>query len=329
MKVTVLPPSLPRAVSSAAAGRIGLQRRGAGARAACFPSPLTMTRFHLVATSGRQRGPAAELRTNGALAGESGSASCSRWQRSPTVDGSAGNRMRILLIEDNAKLAASTKASLEEHGYCVDVATTARQGDELALVENYDVIVLDVVLPDGNGLALCNQLRRQKVTTPILMLSVLAATSDKVAGLDAGADDYLTKPFQFDELLARVRSLWRRAQATDGATLRSGDLVMNLHEHRVFLDGKAIKLSAKEYALLEYMMRNPRKLLTRSMISESVWDMNHESSSNVIDVYVSSLRRKVDRGSRERRIETVIGSGYRFVDSPLLEEERARTAPRS
>jgi DNA-binding response OmpR family regulator len=224
--------------------------------------------------------------------------------------------MRILLIEDNAKLAQTIKTGLEQQGYSVDIANTADQGDEMAVVDHHDVIILDVMLPDGDGVQLCRQLRRQKVTTPILLLTALNSTEDKVAGLDAGADDYMTKPFEFEELLARLRSLLRRSQASEGGVLRSGDLEMNLTEHRVSLGGTAIKLSGKEFALLEYMMRNPGKLLTRVMISESVWDMNYESSSNVIDVYVSSLRRKVDRGAAKPRIETVIGSGYRFVEPP-------------
>lgn len=233
-----------------------------------------------------------------------------------TLRGPTRERMRVLLIEDNAKLALTIKTSLEQQGYCVDVAASAEEGDEIAVVDHHDVIILDVMLPGSDGVQLCRNLRRQKVAVPILMLTVLSSTADKVAGLDAGADDYLTKPFQVDELLARLRSLLRRSQATEGSVLRSGDLEMNLLERRVSLGGVAVKLSAKEFALLEYMMRNPRKLLTRAMISESVWDMNYESSSNVIDVYVSNLRRKVDRGSAKPRIETVIGSGYRFVDLP-------------
>ena len=222
--------------------------------------------------------------------------------------------MRILVIEDNARLAQSIREGLEQHGYVVDVAASAEEGDEMATVNRHDLILLDVVLGDGDGIELCRLLRRQRVATPILLLTVLSTTSDKVRGLDAGADDYLTKPFQMDELVARIRSLMRRAQATEGAKLRAGDLVMDLHEHRVAAAGVPVKLSAKEFALLEYFMRNPRKLLTRTMISESVWDMNYESSSNVIDVYVSALRRKVDHNRQQPRIETVIGSGYRFVD---------------
>ncbi len=222
--------------------------------------------------------------------------------------------MRVLLIEDSEKLAESVKASLQQHGYSVHVACNADRGAEAAAVDHHDVIIMDVMLPDGCGIALCRELRRRKVATPILMLTVLASTEDKVTGLDAGADDYVTKPCQIDELVARLRSLLRRSQATEGAVIRAGSLVMNLHERRVSQDGSQVRLSAKEFALLEYRMRNPRKLLTRTMISESVWDMNFEPGSNVIDVYVSSLRRKIDRGASRPRIETVVGSGYRFQD---------------
>lgn len=222
--------------------------------------------------------------------------------------------MRILLVEDNVKLAEAIANSLSQQGYTVDVAHSAAAGDQAGVIEHHDAIILDVVLPGTDGASLCRQLRQQGVTAPILILSGLSTTEDKVAGLDAGADDYLTKPFQPEELQARLRSLLRRSQASEGSVLRSGDLAMDLREHQVTLAGTPVKLSAKEFALLEYMMRNPRRLLTRTMISESVWDMNYESSSNVIDVYVSSLRRKVDRDPARPRIETVIGSGYRFHD---------------
>ena len=235
--------------------------------------------------------------------------------------------MRILLIEDNTKLAQTIKVSLEQQGYVVDVADTADKGDEIAVVEHHDAILLDVMLGEDDGVELCRRLRQQRVATPILMLTVLGSTTDKVRGLDAGADDYLTKPFQLDELLARLRSLLRRSQATEGAMLRSGDLVMNLHEHTVALAETAVKLSAKEFALLEYMMRHPRKLLTRAMISESVWDMNYEQGSNVIDVYVSSLRRKISSGVGKPRIETVIGSGYRFADPSETQDAPVAAKP--
>lgn len=238
-----------------------------------------------------------------------------RFVPTTTVQGPPERRMRILLIEDNEKLSQVIQVCLEQHGYCVDVAKGAAEGDEVAFTERYDVIIVDVMLSDGDGIELCRRLRQRKVSAPIMILSVLATTADKVRGLDAGADDYLTKPFEVDELLARLRSLLRRSQAIEGGVLQAGDLKLNLLERKVYIADVPVRMSHKELALLEYLMRNPRKLLSRTMISESVWDMNYEPGSNVIDVYVSSLRRKIDRG-QVRYIETVIGSGYRFLAEP-------------
>lgn len=237
--------------------------------------------------------------------------------------------MRILIVEDNPKLAHATKVSLEQNGYCVHVAGTVEEGGALATTEHHDAIILDIRLPDGDGVTLCRELRRRGVTTPILMLTVLGSTADKVAGLDAGADDFVTRPFQTEELLARLRSLLRRSQATEGGSLRSGGLVLEIAEHRVTLDGTPIRLSAKEFALLEYMMRNPGRLLTRTMIGESVWDMNFEPNSNVIEVYVANLRRKIDRVAGVQFIETLIGSGYRFreAESPVQAISQTATHP--
>jgi DNA-binding response OmpR family regulator len=235
--------------------------------------------------------------------------------------------MRILIVEDHSELALTIKVSLEQQGYAVDVAGTASEGLGLALAVRHDAIILDVTLPDRGGIELCRQLRQQKIVAPILMLTDLATTADKVAGLDAGADDYLTKPFQLDELLARLRSLTRRSHATPDTTLRSGDLVMDLYAHQVTVGGTNVRLSAKEFALLEYLLRNPHRLLTREMIARNVWDMNYQPGSNVIDVYVSTLRRKIDRGRRRSRIETVVGSGYRFIDGPEREAAPVRQEP--
>jgi DNA-binding response OmpR family regulator len=233
--------------------------------------------------------------------------------------------MRILLIEDNEKLSQAIRVCLEQHGYCMDVAGGVAEGDEIAFTERHDAIILDVRLPDGDGVELCRRLRQQNVRAPILILSVLATTSEKVRGLDAGADDYLTKPFKTEELLARLRSLLRRSHAVEGGVLQAGDLKLSLVERMAYIGDEPVRMSNKEIALLEYLMRNPRKLLSRTMISESVWDMNYEPTSNVIDVYVSSLRRKIDRPG-VRHIETVIGSGYRFIDDP---ETKGSAAPES
>lgn len=223
--------------------------------------------------------------------------------------------MRILLVDHDVAMAQTMRVTLTQHGYIVDVATRSETGAEAAIVDHHDVVVL-VGDPAGLDAArLCRELRQQKLRTPILVLSPTDSTAAKVAGLDAGADDCLSKPFQLDELLARLRSLLRRSQSSEGSVLRVGRLTMDLHEHRVTSSGVQLRLSAKEFALLEFLMRNPRRLLTRTMISESVWDMNYEASSNVIDVYISMLRRKIRFDGALPHIETVIGCGYRFVDA--------------
>lgn len=232
--------------------------------------------------------------------------------------------MRILLVDHDRVAARQLKIGLEQQGYSVDLADSSVTGDETAVVDHHDAILLVGRLPALDSIRLCRELREQKVAAPIMILADSDSTTAMVAGLDAGADDYMEQPVEMDELLARLRSLLRRSRANEGSVLRSGNLVLNLDEHRVSLAGTQVKLSAKEFALLEFLMRNPRRLLTRTMISESVWNMNYRSDSNVIDVYVSSLRRKVDRGPR-KRIETVIGSGYRFLD---LDDEPLVPAPR-
>jgi len=221
-----------------------------------------------------------------------------------------GESMRLLVIEDNPKMAALIRKGLTEQGYAVDVAYSGQDGEFMAADEAYDAVVLDLMLPDQDGLLVCRNLRRRGVHKPILMLTALSTTQDKITGLDAGADDYLTKPFEFDELVARIRALLRRGQAREASTLKFEDIEMDLLKRTVTRAGKKVKLTAKEFALLEYFLRNPNRVLSRTAIGEHVWDMNFDSDSNVIDVYVSMLRRKLDKGFDQRLIHTVIGTGY-------------------
>jgi DNA-binding response OmpR family regulator len=228
--------------------------------------------------------------------------------------GTRGEVVRVLVIEDNPKIAATLRQGFSEQGYAVDVTHTGFQGEESAAIQPYDLVVLDVMLPDRDGVDVCKALRRRGVATPILMLTALSATPDKVSGLNAGADDYLTKPFEFDELLARARALLRRGKAAESSVLRYRDVELDLTRRTVKRGEETIALTAKEFALLEYFMRNAGRVLTRTSIGEHVWDMNFEPTSNVIDVYVSMLRRKIDKGFDTPLIHTVIGTGYIFSD---------------
>jgi DNA-binding response OmpR family regulator len=237
--------------------------------------------------------------------------------RRPTESPNAETRgevVRVLVIEDNPKIASTLRQGFTEQGYAVDVTHTGFQGEESAAIQPYDLVVLDVMLPDRDGVDVCKALRRRGVATPILMLTALSATPDKVAGLNAGADDYLTKPFEFDELLARARALLRRGKAAESSVLRYRDVELDLTRRTVKRGEETIALTAKEFALLEYFMRNAGRVLTRTSIGEHVWDMNLEPTSNVIDVYVSMLRRKIDKGFDTPLIHTVIGTGYIFSD---------------
>lgn len=220
--------------------------------------------------------------------------------------------MRVLIIEDYPKMASALQTGLREHGYAADVSNSGVEGEDLAASGVYDLVLLDLMLPDRDGVEVCRNLRRRKVAAKVLMLTALGDTADKVTGLDAGADDYLAKPFEFEELLARVRSLLRRGDATESRRLRCDDLELDLYTRVATRDGQSVELSNKEYALLEYFLRNPDRVLSRTQIGEKVWDMNFEPSSNVVDVYVSALRRKLDRGFGKELIHTVKGVGYRF-----------------
>ncbi len=218
--------------------------------------------------------------------------------------------MRILVVEDEKKIANLIKRGLKEEGYAVDLAADGVEGEFLASTNQYDVIILDVMLPKMDGIALCESLRSKKVSSPIIMVTAKDAVSDKVKGLDRGADDYLTKPFAFDELLARIRALLRKRDGQTAAKLKISGLELDPVSHKVTRDGREITLTAKEYALLEYLMRNAPAVVTRTMIAEHVWDINFDTDTNIIDVYINYLRRKVDDGFGTNLINTIRGRGY-------------------
>jgi len=218
--------------------------------------------------------------------------------------------MRVLVVEDERKIAEFIRRGLKEEGYGADVASDGEQGYHLARVNDYDLIILDLMLPKMDGLSLCRRLRQDKSTVPILILTVRDAVKDKVAGLDSGANDYLTKPFAFEELLARCRALLRSYGSAEPTRLRIADLEFDLLSRRVGRAGREISLTQKESSLLEYLMRNAGKVVTRTMIAEHVWDLNFDSFTNIIDVYISRLRSKVDRGFDRPLIHTVRGRGY-------------------
>ncbi len=218
--------------------------------------------------------------------------------------------MRLLVIEDEAKVASFIRRALEEESYAVDVCGDGAKGLDLARAGCYDLVILDLMLPGMPGLEVLKALRKEQVAVPVLILTARSELDQKVRGLDAGADDYLTKPFAIEELLARARALLRRGSGEAGGVLQVDDLVLNPATREVTRGGKRIELTAKEYALLEYLMRNAGRVLTRPMIAEHVWDHDFDTFTNVIDVYVNYLRNKIDRGQERKLIQTVRGSGY-------------------
>ena len=222
--------------------------------------------------------------------------------------------MHILLIEDDKKISAAIAKHLKAEGYAVDIAADGLTGEELAKVNDNDVIILDVMLPRQDGWKTCAHIRRAGILTPILMLTALDSIDHRIAGLDLGADDYLPKPFHVGELLARIRSLARRRSEVRSAVIERFGIRLDLSARRAWRDGNEIPLTAKEFALLELLMMNPDKVLTRETISEHLWDMNFEPKSNVIESFVKFLRQKIDRGYNARLIHTVRGAGYRFSD---------------
>jgi two-component system, OmpR family, response regulator len=220
--------------------------------------------------------------------------------------------VRVLVVEDEKKLGELLGRGLREEGYAADVADRGEAALWMAQAVDYDAIVLDVMLPGVDGLDVCRRLRRDGVWTPVLMLTARDAIEDRVSGLDTGADDYLTKPFSFDELLARLRALVRRAPAERPAVLEVGDLRLDPASHRAWRGEHELDLSAKEFALLEVFMRRAGVALTRNQLLDGAWDLAFESRSNVVDVYVRYLRQKIDRPFGTDSIETVRGVGYRL-----------------
>jgi DNA-binding response OmpR family regulator len=219
--------------------------------------------------------------------------------------------MYVLVVEDERRLSQLIRRVLEEEGHTVDTAYDGEEGLSMALEASHDVIVLDIMLPERDGLSVCSELRRQRVDTPIILLTALDGVEDRVRGLDAGADDYLAKPFAFQELLARIRALGRRkVQGREASELRVDDLVLDLRRRRAQRAERTIDLSPKEFSLLEYLMRNEGRVVTRTQILDHLWGYDYDSESNLVDVYVAYLRRKVDKGHERGLIRTVRGIGY-------------------
>jgi DNA-binding response OmpR family regulator len=220
--------------------------------------------------------------------------------------------MRILVVEDERRLSNIIKRGLIEEGYAVDTVYDGEDGECLAETTPYDLVILDIMLPVKNGIEVCRELRLKKVNMPILMLTAKDTVEDKVKGLDAGADDYLIKPFAFNELLARVRALLRREAFSKSPRLQVGDLTLDTLTREAWQAQNKIELTNKEYVILEYFMRHPNTVITRTMLEEHAWDYEFDSISNLIDVYIRRLRRKIDKKGRASPIQTVRGAGYRL-----------------
>lgn len=226
--------------------------------------------------------------------------------------------MKILVVEDEQKVATFIKSGLEEHHYEVDLAYDGQMGERLALGKTYHVVLLDVIIPSINGIELCKRIKSVKPSLPILMLTALGTTSDKVLGFDAGADDYLVKPFEFEELLARIRALTKRMSLTveQSELLRVADLELDLNLKMARRGGKEIALTAKEFDLLEYFMRNARRVISKAELSEKVWGISFDTGTNVVEVYINILRKKIDKDFAVKLLHTRIGLGYFMTDTP-------------
>ena len=220
--------------------------------------------------------------------------------------------MRILVVDDDRRLCNIVKRGLIEEAYAVDVAYDGEEGEYLAEVNPYDLIILDIMMPKKDGIEVCHELRSKNINIPIMMLTAKDAVEDRVKGLDAGADDYLVKPFAFSELLARIRALLRREGSVKSAELKIGELILNTQTRELRKGKRVIELTTKEYTILEYLMRHPNMVVTRTMIEEHAWDYNFDSLSNLVDVYIRRLRRKMDDVEEESIIQTIRGAGYRL-----------------
>lgn len=221
--------------------------------------------------------------------------------------------MKVLVIEDEQQVASFIKQGLEEHSFVVEVAYDGSIGKRLALGREYDVVLLDIIIPGINGFELCRQLKQEKPSLPVLMLTTLGTTDDKVEGFDAGADDYLLKPFEFAELIARIRALTRRpsmAGTSYSNILRFEDLRLDTEKKVARRSGKVIRLAAKEFKLLEFFMQNPGRVISRAELAEKVWDLKFETGTNVVEVYINMLRNKIDRDFEQKLLHTRIGLGY-------------------
>ena len=220
--------------------------------------------------------------------------------------------MRILVVDDDRRLCAIIKRGLLEEAYAVDLAYDGEEGEYFAEVNPYDLIILDIMLPNKDGIEVCYELRAKRINTPILMLTAKDTVEDRVKGLNTGADDYLVKPFAFNELLARIRALLRREGMAKAPELRVADLTLNTLTRQVWRGKRPIELTNKEYVILEYLVRHPNVVVTRTMIEEHAWDYDFDSLSNLIDVYIRRLRRKIDNEGEDSLIQTVRGAGYRL-----------------
>jgi DNA-binding response OmpR family regulator len=226
--------------------------------------------------------------------------------------------LKVLVVEDEPKVSAFIKGGLEENNCIVDVAYDGQMGEKLALANSYNIIILDIIIPFMNGLELCKKIKSIKSDVPILMLTALGTTDDKVTGFESGADDYLVKPFEFKELFVRIKALTRRTFTVveQDNKLRVADLELDLNKKVAIRGGKTIELTAKEYGLLEYLIRNKGRVVSRVDISEKVWDINFDTGTNVVDVYVTILRKKIDKDFEPKLIQTKVGMGYMLTDDP-------------